>query len=214
MLDSQMEEFVSDELQWDPKIDNSAIAVSADAGVVTLRGTVRTFRQKREAQQDAQRVYGVNSVKNELEVRMLNKRADTDLRGDVLRAFMLDSMVPSSIDAKVDDGRVTLRGTAQWGFQREEAEYVAANIRGVVSIDDEVDIVPPGPSADDVQHSIKKAMERSAKVDADSVTVDSENGTVTLGGTVSSWVDHDEAINAAWAAPGVTRVKDHIRVVY
>lgn len=35
MLDSQMEEFVSDELRWDPKIDQSAIAVSADAGVVT-----------------------------------------------------------------------------------------------------------------------------------------------------------------------------------
>jgi osmotically-inducible protein OsmY len=214
MLNSQTEEFVSDELRWDPKVDNSAIAVSADAGVVTLRGTVRSFRQKREAQRDAQRVYGVNSVKNELEVRMLDRRADADLRGDVLQALMLDSAVPSSIDAKVDDGKITLSGTAQWGFQREEAEFVAANIQGVVSVDDEVDIVPPGPSAHDVHHSIKKAMERNAKLDADSVTVESENETVTLRGTVSSWVDHDEAINVAWAAAGVTHVKDHISVVY
>ena len=72
----------------------------------------------------------------------------------------------------------------------------------------------PGPSAHDVQHSIKKAMERSAKLDAEGVSVESENGTVTLHGTVSSWVDHDEAVSAAWAAPGVTRVKDHILVAY
>ena len=127
---------------------------------------------------------------------------------------MLDSMVPSTIDAKVDDSKVTLSGTARWGFEREEAEFVAANVRGVASVDNEVDVVPPGPSADDVEHSIKKAMERDADIDADSVTVESENGTVTLRGSVSSWVDHDQAIDAAWAAPGVTHVNDHIKVVY
>ncbi len=156
MQNSQMEEFVTEELLWDPKIDNAAIAVSADAGAVTLRGTVHSLRQKREAQRDAQRVYGVNSVKNELEVRMLNKRADADLRGDVLQALMLDSIVPKTVDASVKDGYVTLSGTAQWAFQREEAAFVAANIHGVVSVDNEVDIVPPGPSANDVQHSIKR----------------------------------------------------------
>jgi osmotically-inducible protein OsmY len=57
-------------------------------------------------------------------------------------------------------------------------------------------------------------MERNAKLDADSVSVDSSNGTITLHGTVSSWADHDEAVAAAWAAPGVTRVKDHILVAY
>ena len=50
--------------------------------------------------------------------------------------------------------------------------------------------------------------------DADSVSVDSSNGTITLDGTVSSWADHDEAVSAAWAAPGVTNVKDHIHVAY
>jgi osmotically-inducible protein OsmY len=146
MLDSQMEEFVSDQLRWDPKIDHSAIAVSADAGVVTLRGTVGSFRQKRDAEKDAKRVYGVKSVKSELEVRLLNKRANAELRGDVLQALMLDSMVPSTIDAKVDDSKVTLSGTARWGFEREEAEFVAANVRGVASVDNEVDVVPPGPA--------------------------------------------------------------------
>jgi osmotically-inducible protein OsmY len=216
MSNKDLERYVSAELHWDPKIDDSAIAVSADDGVVTLRGTVGSFSQKRDAKKDAQRVYGAKNVKDELEVRILNddRRADADLRGDVLQALMLDSMVPSTIDAKVDDGKVTLTGTAHWRFQRDEAESVAGNVRGVISVGNEVDLVPPGPSAHDVQHSIKKAMERNAKLDADSVTVESENGTVTLRGTVSSWADHDQAVEAAWAAPGVTRVKDHILVAY
>jgi len=213
---NDLERSVTDELYWDPKVDNAAIAVSADDGVVTLRGTVGSFRQKREATQDAERVFGVESVKNDLQVRIMNqdRRDDAELRGDVLQALMLDSIVPSTIDAKVDDGMVTLTGTANWQFERDEAEFVAANVHGVVSVDDEIDLVPPSPTAGDVQHSIKKAMERNAKLDADSVSVDSSNGTITLDGTVSSWADHDEAVSAAWAAPGVTNVKDHIHVAY
>jgi hypothetical protein len=39
------------------------------------------------------------------------------------------------------------------------AELVASNVPGVISVTDEVGLVPPGPSAHDVQHSIEKAME-------------------------------------------------------
>ncbi len=91
---------------------------------------------------------------------------------------------------------------------------MASNVSGVISVVSDIDLVPPGPSEADLKHSIKKAMERNAKLDAENVSVESSNGTVTLRGTVSSWADHDEAVSAAWAAPGVTRVKDHILVGY
>jgi len=216
MSNNDLERYVTDELFWDPKVDSAAIGVSADDGTVTLRGTVGSFRQKREAKHDAERVYGVTSVNNDLEVRIMNqdRRDDADLRGAVLQALMLDSLVPSTIDAKADDGLVTLTGTANWQFERDEAEFIAANIAGVISVDDEIDLVPPAASASDVKHSVKKAMERNAKLDADSVSVDSSNGTITLHGTVSSWADHDEAVAAAWAAPGVKDVKDRILVAY
>jgi osmotically-inducible protein OsmY len=37
---------------------------------------------------------------------------------------------------------------------------------------------------------------------------------VQIKGDVSSWAEHDEAVDAAWLAPGVTHVDDQIRIAY
>jgi osmotically-inducible protein OsmY len=216
MSNDELERWVNDELFWDPKVDNAATAVSANDGEVTLRGTVGSFREKREAQSATERVYGVKTVKNELKVRVLaqHAREDADLRGSVLQALMLDSLVPSTIDARVDDGWVTLNGTAAWQYQRAEAEFIAGNVLGVLGVDDEIDLMNPDPTAGDVKESIKKALKRNAKLDADDLLVDTYNGTVGVTGTVSSWSEHDAAIAAAWAAPGVMNVDDNIIVDY
>ena len=207
---------VSDELFWDPKVDNEAIAVSADDGKITLRGTVGSFRQKREAKSAAERVFGVTSVENDLQVRILNedKREDAELRGDVLQALMLDSLVPKTVDAKVDYNYVTLKGTAEWQYQRDEAEFIAGNVPGVIGVDDQIKLKTPSADAGDVKDSIKDAFKRNARLDADDLTVKTSNGTVTIEGVVSSWDEHDEAMTAAWAAPGVTAVKDRMTVEY
>jgi len=207
---------VSAELFWDPKIDNEAVAVSADDGTVTLRGTVGNFRQKREAKKAAERVFGVTRVNNDLDVRVLTdrRRDDADLRGDVLQALMLDALVPPDIEASVKDGLVTLTGTTEWQYQRDEAEFITANILGVTGIENDIDIVPPTPDAKDVEQSIKKAMERDAKLDANNVSVKTSNGTATLTGTVRSFSEHDSAVEAAWSAPGITSVQDRIDVFY
>jgi osmotically-inducible protein OsmY len=217
MSASELVNDVRDELYWDPKIDNSAIAVSADDGRVTLRGTVGSLREKREAKNAAARVAGVVSVDNQLEVRLLNddRRGDAELRGDVLQALMLDSLVPKTVDAKVDDGYVTLTGSANWQYQREEAEFVAGNIVGAVDVLDEIELTAPAPDPGKIEDGIKKAFKRNAKLDAGELSVSTASGgDVTIEGTVSSWAEHDEAIAAAWAAPGVTKVHDRMAVAY
>jgi len=207
---------VGDELFWDPKVDSTAIAASADGGKVTLRGTVGSLREKREAQKAAQRVFGVISVDNQLQVRLMNddKRADAELRGDVLQALMLDSIVPKTVDAKVEDGFVTLTGKANWQYQRDEADFVVSNIVGTLDVFDEIELEYPTPDRGDVKESIKKAFKRNAALDAKDLDVSTDNGSVTLKGTVSSWAEHDEAVDAAWAAPGVSTVHDHLTVAY
>jgi osmotically-inducible protein OsmY len=215
-FDTDLTADVSDELFWDPKLDSSAIAVSAADGTITMRGTVGSLREKREAKKAAERVFGVISVDNQLQVRLMNddKRADSELRGDVLQALMLDSIVPKTVDAKVDDGFVTLTGTANWQYERDEAEFVASNIVGALDVIDEIGLEFPTPNGSDVKESIKQAYKRNAALDADDLRISTDNGTVTVKGTVSSWSEHDEAINAAWAAPGVTSVRDDLTVAY
>ena len=216
MTDEQLQLDVADELFWDPKIDAEEIAVSAEDGLVTLRGTVGSFRQKREAETAAERVRGVVEVDNELHVRILDERRrdDAELRGDVLQALMLDSLIPTTVDAKVSYGLVTLTGIVDHQYQRDEAAFVAANVLGVVGVDEEITLSDPTPDPGDVAHDIKKAFERDAKLDAQNLSVESSNGTVTLRGTVSSWSERDAAVAAAWASPGARAVHDHLSVVY
>ncbi len=206
---------VIDELAWDPKLDADEIAVSADDGVVTLRGTVGSLRKKREAKKAAGRVHGVKSVKNDLEVHLLNeqRREDADVRRDVLQAFALDTLIPSTIDANVHEGFVTLTGSADWEYQREEATFVAGNVLGVVDVFDDTRL-NAAPRAADVKDAISNAFRRSAALDADDLAVTIADGTVTVEGAVNSWSEHDEAVSAAWAAPGVTDVEDRILVEY
>jgi osmotically-inducible protein OsmY len=214
MADEALSRLVTAELAWDPKVHSGAIAVTAHGGTVNLRGTVGSPREKHEARKAAERVSGVEYVENELDVRILNehRREDAELRGDVLQALMLDSAVPTTVDANVRNGQVTLTGVATWKFQRDEAEFVAGNVSGVAGVHNEVALATPAPNAGDVSQSIRKALERDAKLQASNINVDALNGTVRLTGTVNSWSEHDAAVAAAWAAPGVIEVDDRVDV--
>ncbi len=216
MSNDELQRSVSEELSWDPKVYNLAIAVEAHDGTVTLRGTVGSFREKREATAAARRVHGVKRVADELQVRLMreSKRLDADLRGAVLQALMLDGIVPPTVDARVTDGVVTLTGTADSQYQRDEAEFVAGNVIGVLGLVNEIHLTTPTPYAGDVQESIRNAFVRNARIDATSLRVDASDGKVTLSGVVPSWAEHDEAVSAAWSAPGVKAVVDELVVEY
>jgi osmotically-inducible protein OsmY len=215
MSNATLEKAVRDELFWDPMLDIAQIAVSADDGVVTLRGTVGSLPQKIGAGRAAKNVKGVYEVKNQLEVRPVigDQHDDAELRARVLQALMYNSLVPSTIDAKAKDGYVTLTGRCNWQFERLEAERVAGNVPGVWGVKSEI-VLEPAARADDVQKNIEESFERLADLEADNLTVKTTGGKVTLSGTVTSWAAHDAAIDAAWWAPGVTQVEDHIRVRY
>jgi osmotically-inducible protein OsmY len=99
---------------------------------------------------------------------------------------MLDAVVPSTIEATTEGGYVRLSGT-QWKYQRDEAERVAGNVRGVVGVWDDVELLGPEPNSRELQHSITKAFERNAKLDGKDLEVETDGRTVTLKGTASSW---------------------------
>jgi osmotically-inducible protein OsmY len=67
-----LEDEVIARLDEDPRIaDSGEIAVVGDGAIITLRGTVQRFSQRRAAEDDARGVEGVSEVINHLKVNLL-----------------------------------------------------------------------------------------------------------------------------------------------
>ena len=100
-----------------------------------------------------------------------------------------------------------------WQYQREAAEDDVLPLIGIVDIDDGI-VVVNQTTEEDVADRINAAFIRNAQLDDSDIEVTSKKGTVTLDGVVGSWAEYDEAMDAAWSAPGVTGVRDDITVAY
>jgi osmotically-inducible protein OsmY len=218
MANDSLRAKVAAELGWEPRVDSKDITVSVEGGRVTLRGTVTSCRQKREADTAARRVFGVTAISDFLEVQVpdQDRRADGDVRADVGQALALNDLIPATVLASVEAGLVTLSGVAAWQFQRDEAELVCASVPGVMGVDVAISLRPgPADRDGDIENAICAAFARSARLDRFEISADSPlPGLVVLSGTVGSWAERDDAVALAWSAPGITDIDDRIVVVY
>ncbi|HUA42036.1 MAG TPA: BON domain-containing protein [Streptosporangiaceae bacterium] len=96
MTDGDLQASVTAELVWEPQVDSDDIAVFAEDGVVTLRGTVGSVTEKHRAQSAARRARGVSDVSNHLLVRDTDsgRGAGAVLRAVALQAFVLEGRIP------------------------------------------------------------------------------------------------------------------------
>jgi osmotically-inducible protein OsmY len=212
--DDEIKRDVEEELRWDPDIDATDVAVAVKDGVVTLTGFVPSYSQKFQAEQDAKRVAGVVAVANDIEVRVpaLDQRPDPEIARDAVQA--LKNQLPYSsqnLKIVVHDGWITLEGEVEWNYQRERAEDAVRWIRGVKGVVNAIQ-VKPKVTPTDIKKKIEEAFKRHAEIDADHIDVETRDGEVILKGTVHSWFEREEAERAAWSAPGVKKVEDHITI--
>jgi osmotically-inducible protein OsmY len=212
--DSDIERDVKDELQWDPDLDATDVAVSVKNGVVTLTGFVRSYTDKYEAENAAKRVAGVVGVANDIEVRMpsVDERPDPEIARDAVAAIKSQLPISSEhIRIIVKNGWVTLEGHVEWQYQRNTAETTVRRIKGVKGVTNVIQLRPRAEPSD-IKRKIQEAFKRSAEVDANRIQVEANGGEVILKGTVRSWIEREEAERVAWSAPGVTNVVDRIVV--
>jgi osmotically-inducible protein OsmY len=211
--DNDIQTDVLDEFFWDPAVDAPDIGVQVHDGVVTLTGAVETYAVKLAAEDAAQRVDGVRAVANDLTVRGPLTHNDTDIAKAAADALAANISIPlGEIDVTVQNGKVTLRGEVDWSYQRTSAADCVRYLRGVRDVINLIHVKQPKVSPTDVAAGIERALVRAAEIDADRVRVKSEDGHVTLSGTVRSLLEKREAGYAAWRAKGVTHVTNDIDV--
>ena len=212
--DSEIERDVKDELQWDPDLDATNIAVSVKDGVVTLAGYVKSYTDKYEAEAAAKRVASVRAVANDLEVRLpsVDERPDPDTARDAVAAIKSQLPISSEhIKVVIKNGWVSLEGQVEWQYQRQTAEKAVRRIKGVKGVSNLIQLRPRA-QPEDIKRKIQEAFKRNAEVDANRIMVETNGSEVILKGTVRSWVEREEAERVAWSAPGVTKVEDRIAV--
>lgn len=212
--DATIRDDVIAELDFDPKVDASAIGVSVKDGIVTLTGHVPNYMQKLSAEAATQRVKGVLGLAEEIQVRFPFDKGHSDAELAERASNILSWTITAPKDGirvKVEQGWITLHGEAQWAFQKQDAERAVRRLEGVVGVTNLITLHSDLRPAD-VKGSIKRALHRNAELEAGRINVAVDGAKVILTGKADTWAQRRAAENAAWSAPGVVQVIDHIAV--
>ncbi len=119
-------------LGWNTAVPAEQIVIIIRRGVVTLRGIVDHWYQRKAAEETVAGLAGVVSVSNQIQL-LATPASDEALRAEVEDAL---ARLPScgGVDVRVDAGVVTLIGEVGSGLLRRHAETFAASACGVRAV--------------------------------------------------------------------------------
>ena len=213
--DRDLKQRILRELKWDSRISWASINVDVSDAVATLTGSVLSYAQKVAAQEAAHRVVGVLDVANDIEVNPTDGfvRSDTEIARAVRSALEWDALVPDErIQSSVSDGWVTLEGEVDYWRERTDAERVIRRLTGVVGVINKITIHKQPVNEEQLRAEIEDALETRADREAERLRIDVHDGAVDLRGRVHSWQERRAVLGSISHAPGVTQVRDHLRI--
>ena len=191
----------------DPRIEASNIKVNTSAGIVTLAGSVRNVIAKRYADLETKKIAGVRGVVNALVVTP-SFRSDTDITQDVRKRLINNAAITSEgIRVTVHQGTVTLAGTVASWAERQEAELLAGEVRGVTDVINQLVVqYPHGRSDAEIQHDVATTLARDVYLTGLPIDASVKDGVVTLQGEVGTVYQKERAGDDArltWNVIGV-----------
>lgn len=213
--DNDLKQRIMRELKWDSRVSWASIKVEVINAVATLSGSVSSYAQKLAAQEAAHRVAGVLDLANEIEVKPsgLFVRSDTEIARGVRNALEWDALVPDElIQSTVSDGWVTLEGTVDYVRERADAERAIRRLAGVVGVINKIGIRKQTINEHQLREEIETALEARADREAERLRIEVNDGAVDLWGRVHSWQERRAVLGSISHAPGVTQVRDHLRI--
>jgi osmotically-inducible protein OsmY len=116
------------------------------------------------------------------------------------------------IQSTVSDGWVTLEGQVNYWRERTDAERAIRRLAGVVGVINKITIRKQAVNESELREEIESALETRAAREADRLRIKIEDGAVDLWGRVHSWQERRAVLGSISHAPGVTQVRDHLRI--
>lgn len=203
-------------LSLQPEVAEENIEVDAEAGVVTLSGTVDTVWKKHRAEQLTSEVIGVTEVVNRIVVVPTEDRRDEDLAEQIAEALSRNCAVRlDAIDVQVRDGKVTLSGTVSSPEAREAAVETAQVTMGVTEVEDRLAVREPDIDLYtdlEIEAMVRDQLYWDSRVEEKRIQVEVEDAVVTLSGQVDSAVEMRAAVNDARKIPSVRFVENQLLV--
>jgi hyperosmotically inducible protein len=199
------------------------VKVSVHNGVVTLTGTVDLYSAKQDADNRAHHRKDVKGVENQIQVAGPTVE-DVTLRNKLAEKLAYDRVgygttAFNSFTIGVENGAVTLAGTAYGPADKDSAVSLVENYPGVKDVIDNIEVAPVSPMDDRIRLAEARAiygvpqLNKYAIDPAKPIRITVVNGNVTLTGVVDSEADKDVANIRANTVPGVFKVTNNLEVV-
>jgi hyperosmotically inducible periplasmic protein len=198
------------------------VKASVRNGVVTLTGTVDLYRAKLDADNRAHHRKNVKGVENQIEVAG-PAVDDTTLRNKLAEKLAYDRVgygttAFNAFTIGVQNGVVTLGGTAYGPSDKDSAVSMVENYPGVKDVVDNIEVAPVSPMDDRIRLAEARAiygfpqLNKYAIDPAKPIRITVVNGNVTLSGVVDTQADKDVANIRANGVPGVFKVVNNLEV--
>ncbi len=225
--DSRIESSAKQSYAFKTYLKDDDIKVESKKGVVTLTGTVANEYHKSLAKDTVESLPGVKSVDNRLELKAESPATNSDeWLADKVKATLLfhRSVSATNTEVSAKDGVVTLRGNADSQAQKELTSEYAADVEGVKSVDNELNVPGTAPTApepafhsageqiDDasITGQVKMALLLHRSTSALHTSVKTNHGNVTVSGRAANNAEKDLVTKLVNDVPGVKSVNNRM----
>lgn len=124
-------------LRWNWNVPNDTVKVKVENGWVTLDGDLTWNYQRESAKNAIKNLEGVKGITNNIKIKSENtdKIEKVAIENALARNWSIND---NDIEVKVKANEVTLAGTVDSYYQKDEAERIAWNAPGVWSVNNEL----------------------------------------------------------------------------